>query len=132
MPKSNPGAVIIFNSVDLHHVREEREARIQQDRKALFRSEAVRERELYIARQSDLTIVVSSVEKDIIEATIPGTAVAVMPLFRKGSTQVEGFEHRRGIGFVGGFGTLRMSMPSGISSKRSGPKYTTSTPAPPV
>ena len=102
--RSNPGAVIIFNSVDLHHVREEREARIQQDRKALFRSEAVRERELYIARQSDLTIVVSSVEKDIIEATIPGTAVAVMPLFRKGSTQVEGFEHRRGIGFVGGFG----------------------------
>ena len=101
--RSNPGAAIIFNTVDLHHVREEREAKIRQDRRALFRSGAVRERELYTARQSDLTIVVTSLEKDILEAAIPGAAVAVMPLFRKVSTQVEGFERRRGIGFIGGF-----------------------------
>jgi glycosyltransferase involved in cell wall biosynthesis len=101
--RSNPGAAIIFNTVDLHHVRDEREAKIRQDRKALFRSGETRERELYIARQSDLTIVVSNWEKEILEAAIPGTPVAVMPLFRKVPKQIEDFERRRGIGFIGGF-----------------------------
>ena len=101
--RSNPGATIIFNTVDLHHVRGEREAKMRQDRKALWCSETVREREFYISRQSDLVIVVSSLEEEIIKAAVPGAPVTVMPLFRKVLTKVEGFERRRGIGFVGGF-----------------------------
>jgi FkbM family methyltransferase len=101
--QSNPGACVIFNTVDLHFLREEREARIRNDIKALFRSAEVRERELYVARQSDLTIVVSGTEKEIVEAAAPGTNVAVMSLFRPLPPQVGSFDDRSGIGFIGGF-----------------------------
>ena len=101
--RSNPNAAVVFNTVDLHHVREKREAKLRQDRRSLLRAATVQERELYISRQSDITIVVSSREQEIINAAAPGAHVAVMPLFRKVPAQIDGFERRRGIGFIGGF-----------------------------
>lgn len=100
---ANPAAHVIFNTVDLHFLREEREARLHRDNAALFRSAAVRDREIYIARQSDLTIVVSHAEQDILQAEVPGTTVAVMPLYRPLSAKVNAFEGRKGVGFIGGF-----------------------------
>lgn len=101
--RANPRGFIIFNTVDLHHIREEREARLRNDREALFRACATRERELYVARQSDLTIVVSSLEVAVVEAAIPGAKVAVMPLYRSPPAVVAAFAERGGIGFIGGF-----------------------------
>ncbi|MCE9631739.1 MAG: FkbM family methyltransferase [Planctomycetia bacterium] len=101
--RGNPQADIIFDTVDLHHVREDREARLRQDREAMFRAKTVLERELYLASQSDLTIVVSSVEKEILTKAVPGAAIGEMPLFRKLPAIVPDFTNRRGIGFVGGY-----------------------------
>ncbi len=101
--RANPGACVVFNTVDLHFVREEREANIREDKEALFRSAMLRERELYVARQSDLTIVVSSMEKEVVESAAPGTNVNVMPLFRPLPPKVKTLRNRRGVGFIGGF-----------------------------
>lgn len=101
--RCNPQGSIIFNTVDLHHVREGREAQLRQDREAMFRAQAVLDREIYLTRQSDLTIVVSSIEKDILAAAVPGAAIGVMPLVRRLPAAIPGFEFRSGIGFVGGY-----------------------------
>lgn len=100
---ANPAAHVIFNTVDLHFLREEREARLHGDNAGLFRSAAVRDREMYIARQSDLTIVVSHAEQDIVQAEVPGATVAVMPLYRPLPANVNAFQGRSGVGFIGGF-----------------------------
>jgi glycosyltransferase involved in cell wall biosynthesis len=98
------GAKIIFNTVDLHHVREEREARLKQDRRALNVAHGTRERELAIARLADATIVVSREEESLLHKAIPGFTVCHIPLARDCPGRVNGYAERQGIGFIGGFG----------------------------
>lgn len=101
--RGNPRADIVFNTVDLHFVREERAAKIRVDREGYFRAQTIRERELYVVRQSDLILVVSSLEKDIVLDSVPGAPVQWMPLFRALPPRVSDFASRSGIGFVGGY-----------------------------
>jgi FkbM family methyltransferase len=100
-----PRATIIFNPVDLHHLREVRAARIGGDIGALRRAEATSEREFYIVRQADATTVVSASERALLEEKVAGTAVFYMPLARpvRSHDVIPGFDARAGIGFVGGF-----------------------------
>ena len=100
-----PRTRTIFNTVDLHYLREERVARLHEDTIALRRAEATRERELYLVRQADATTVVSAAERQILERAVPGARVFEMPLARpvRAQANVPGFEQRLGIGFVGGF-----------------------------
>ena len=99
----SPDAKIIFNTVDLHYLREEREARIRDDRIALSSAQSTKERELYIARQADVTLVVSDNEKEIIEREVPGAIVSMIPLMRDCPGPVKNFKNREGIGFIGSF-----------------------------
>ena len=100
-----PQARLIFNTIDLHHLRREREAAISGDQAAMRAAEAMRERELYLVDQADATIVVSSTERAILARAVPGAAVFEMPLARpvRSAGDIPGFEHRNGVGFVGGF-----------------------------
>ena len=101
--KGAPKARVVFNTIDLHHIREKRMAQVSQDVIASHNSDATRAREIYITRQSDATIVVSGVEKDILNAQVPGAAVFEMPLIVTTRKSIPDFEARRGVGFVGGF-----------------------------
>ena len=96
-------AKIIFNTVDLHYVREARMARLNGDLDALAESERTRDREELLTARSDLTIVVSSVENEILEASVPGANVLTLPLARAIHPPVTPFYRRSGIGFIGGF-----------------------------
>ena len=98
-----PQARVIFNSVDLAHVREERHARLTQDAARLAAAATVREREEAIIRASDATIVVSRTELDLLAQDIPEALVAELPLARPLSPPVSPFARRHGIGFIGGF-----------------------------
>jgi FkbM family methyltransferase len=98
-----PQARIIFNTVDLHHVRELRESAGRKDANGMLKSYLTREREFYVARQSDATIVVSAVEKSLLDHEIPGSAVYEMPLSRPLHDSFPGFSERTGVGFIGGF-----------------------------
>ena len=98
-------ARLIFNTVDLHYLRREREAAINGDQAAMRATEAIREREFYIAAQADATIVVSATERDLLARAVPGAAVFEMPLARpvRAADDIPHFERRNGVGFVGLF-----------------------------
>ncbi len=98
-----PDAKIVFNTVDLHYVREERSARLSGDADALANAQRTRDREELIIGRSDLTLLVSSVEEEIMQASVPGCRTAVVPLARQINPPRTPFAKRSGIGFVGGF-----------------------------
>ena len=99
-----PRAKIVFDTVDLHFKREERQAEVLED-EALRRGAALRKRqELRLALRSDLTLVVSKVEKAMLEAEFPGLNVQVLSnIHPMDEADPPPFEHRRGIVFIGGF-----------------------------
>ena len=98
-----PTAKIIFNTVDLHFLREEREAALRNDAAAAARAAKSRETELQSISKSDITIVLSSYEKEMLENAAPNALVRVVPLVRNipGKLDAPGFEKREHVLFVG-------------------------------
>lgn len=99
-----PHARIIFNTVDLHFVREEREGALKNDPALIVRARRTREMELDFAAQADATVVVSSSEKLLLDELAPEARTHVVPLIRQFEDLREGaFSQRRDIAFIGGF-----------------------------
>ena len=98
-----PTAKVVFNTVDLHYIREARAARLSGDPAALDAAERTRDREEALVARSDLTLVVSSIEEEILHASVPGCRTLVLPLARDIHPPRAGFAERAGIGFIGGF-----------------------------
>lgn len=99
-----PNTPVIFDTVDLHFLREQREAVFYQDevksRKAVER-EAL---ELKLIAESDAAIVVSPVERAVLKRKLPAQHVAIVSNIhaaRQGA--VPSFESRRDFLFIGGF-----------------------------
>jgi glycosyltransferase involved in cell wall biosynthesis len=99
-----PGARLVFDTVDLHFLREEREAELVQDPGLKAAVAIRREQELSMAKLFDLTLVVSRVEKEILERECPGVEVMVIPnIHTIDPAEPPGFELRQDIVFIGGF-----------------------------
>ena len=96
-------ARIVFNTIDLNFLREERRARLMEDEAALAVALQVRQREEQIIRASDATIVVSKAELEFLASEIPDALVVEMPLARPLAPPANPFAQRTGIGFIGGF-----------------------------
>jgi len=97
-------ARLIFNSIDLNFLREERRARVLQDEAVLAGVAELRDREEHLIRSSDMTFVVSATEQALLAESIPEGLTVQMPLARRICKPVKTFDERRGIGFIGGFG----------------------------
>ncbi|GBQ19221.1 hypothetical protein AA12717_0177 [Gluconacetobacter sacchari DSM 12717] len=98
-----PDARIIFNTVDLYFLREQRAALLSGDRDALEQAGRTRDREEWLVGHADLTIVVSETEKEILSTAVPRAPVLLQPLVRDIVPPAAPFSARRGVGFVGGF-----------------------------
>lgn len=99
-----PDARIIFNTVDLHFVREEREGALKNDPALILRARRTRDIELDCARAADATLVVSSSEKVLLDELVPEARTHVVPLIREFAEQrAATFAERGDIAFVGGF-----------------------------
>jgi glycosyltransferase involved in cell wall biosynthesis len=96
-------ARVVFNTIDLNFLREERKAKLLSDKRLLDLLPRLREREEHIIRESDATILVSDAEMQLIEKSIPEAFCVQMPLARPINPPITPFAQRRGIGFVGGF-----------------------------
>jgi glycosyltransferase involved in cell wall biosynthesis len=96
-------ARVVFNTIDLNFLREERRARLMEDEVALAVALQVRQREEQIIRASDATIVVSKAELEFLASEIPDSLVVEMPLARPLAPPATPFAARAGIGFIGGF-----------------------------
>jgi len=100
-----PQAQVVFDTVDLHFLREERQAHLDQN-PALHAAVARRkEQELRLAREADLTLVVSPIEKDVLEKECHNEIdVRIMPtIYPAAVTNPPGFEGRKDLVFIGGF-----------------------------
>lgn len=98
-----PQAKIIFDTVDLHFLREERLAELKQS--ATLRQSAAerKQQELGIARRADLTLVVSPVERELLARIAPALPVAVVSNIHTTHGSRIPFAARHGVLFIGVF-----------------------------
>jgi glycosyltransferase involved in cell wall biosynthesis len=75
-----PLSLIYFNTVDLHHLREMRGARLSGNQAAMISALETERIETRLASIADMTIVISESEKGIIETKAPFSRVEIIPL----------------------------------------------------
>ena len=99
-----PNARLVFHTVDLHHIREARQAETEDSEKLRKQAKITKKTELRLARKADAIVVVSDHEKKLLKEAVDGTPVFHMPLIREipraGRTS---FGKRHGIAFIGNY-----------------------------
>lgn len=100
--KYAPQAKLIFNTVDLHFLRYERELQLFGDANAAAVTKA-RNSELQVVRNSDITIVISEREAEILRSFEPSAKLHVIPILREIPGRRGTFSERRDICFLGNF-----------------------------
>jgi GT2 family glycosyltransferase/glycosyltransferase involved in cell wall biosynthesis len=98
-----PQARVLFDTVDLHYLREQRAAKVEQSEALAKQAEATREAELDLIRRCDVTLVVSPVELELLSREAPGQRVEVLSNIHEVHGRRAGFDARKDIWFVGGF-----------------------------
>jgi len=96
-----PQAAVVYDTVDLHWVREARRAEIEGSEEVREEAERLKGMELWAARACDVTLVVSPVEKEILEQELYGIKVEVIPNIHPVRGSRQPFEERRDLLFVG-------------------------------
>ncbi len=98
-----PEAKILYDTVDLHFLRERRQAEVEDDASLRASAERYHHQELSLARSADATLVVSPVEKEVLLAEDPTLDVHVIPNIHADQPAGLGFGWREGLLFVGNF-----------------------------
>jgi glycosyltransferase involved in cell wall biosynthesis len=99
----NPNAGIIFDTVDIHFVRLEREYEVSKDPLVLAEARRYRELETRLVKSSDIVWCASTVDKEVIEREAKSTEFAVVPTIHELRDRGKPFEERQHLLFVGGF-----------------------------
>lgn len=97
-----PRARRVFDTVDLHFLREARRVRLS-DARPSAEAERLKARELAVARRCHLTLVVSPAEKDLIVREAPDLTVEVLSLIHTPEPTQTPFARRSGILFIANF-----------------------------
>ena len=97
-------AKVIFDTVDLHFIREQRAAELNNN--GPLRRQALRSRkqELDLIARSDFTYVVSAGEQAILASLLPESSVHLLTNIHEVHGRAAAFHARRDMVFVGGFG----------------------------
>lgn len=98
-----PRATVVFDTVDLHHLREQREAELSGDAARLRAAARTRKVELELIAQSDLTWVVSHAEQALLAGEMPSARVDVVSNIHETGGAGPGFAAREGLLFVGSY-----------------------------
>jgi O-antigen biosynthesis protein len=98
-----PRARIVFDTVDLHFLREERLAALGGGRAAAASARARRDEELALIAKADVTLVVSHAEQAVLRELAPAADVRLVSNVHELSPTVVPWEARRGLVFIGGF-----------------------------
>ncbi len=98
-----PQARIVFDTVDLHFLREEREAKLANDETAVARAAETREAEIAMIHACDATIVVSDIEHRLLRTLTPSARIYIASNVHQLERNRPGFDKRNGALFVGGF-----------------------------
>lgn len=98
-----PQARRVFDTVDLHYLRERRGAELAGDAALLRNAERTRTRELAVMADSDVTVLVSDAERVQLQADAPDVQVALISNLHEVAGGGARWEQRRDLVFVGGF-----------------------------
>jgi O-antigen biosynthesis protein len=104
-----PQALLAYDTVDLHFVRETRHAEVERESDGdtaaalAARARAFRELELSLVRSCDVSLVVTGAERAELEAEVPGARVVVLPNAHEVGGPADGPDGRAGLLFVGSF-----------------------------
>lgn len=98
-----PTVPLIFDTVDLHFLRGQREAELAESKEKHDEAEKMRVFELKAISECDATIVVSAFEKDILAVQVPKARVTVVSNIHRTESNVPPFKGRRDFVFIGGF-----------------------------
>jgi glycosyltransferase involved in cell wall biosynthesis len=101
--KHCPRAKLIFDTVDLHYLREQREAELSGSARAMKSAAETRRTELGVVRRVDATVLVSAEEARRVQEVCPDSDLRIISMIHDPLADIEDFEGRRGILFVGGF-----------------------------
>jgi O-antigen biosynthesis protein len=99
-----PRARVLFDTVDLHFIREQRAASVTGAPALMRQARRSMARELAMVERCDVTLVVSEDEREVLRREAPGASVEVVSNIHEAHGRVNGFEQRSGMLFVGGFG----------------------------
>jgi glycosyltransferase involved in cell wall biosynthesis len=99
-----PWARVIFDTVDLHFRRMQREADLRGDARLAHEAERMRDREVSCVRSADVTVAVSEEERQMLLDLVPEAVVETVPnVFQLPEGRPPGPACRTGLLFVGGF-----------------------------
>jgi O-antigen biosynthesis protein len=102
--ETNPSAFVVFDTVDVNHVREFRHARVSRNLNILRRAMAMKEQELRAVSAADCTVAVTSTDAELLRREAPGARVEVVTLAvpaRRGP--VPGPAGREGLLYLGNY-----------------------------
>jgi glycosyltransferase involved in cell wall biosynthesis len=97
-----PQAVVVFDTVDLHYLRESREAVMRGDERLRRHADATRRREIGLVGRADITWVVSPIERGLLQDARPAADVRIVSNIVDEDVPGLPFGARRDLLFVGG------------------------------
>jgi glycosyltransferase involved in cell wall biosynthesis len=97
-------AQVLFDTVDLHFIREQRAAELTGMASLMRQASRSRTRERAMVARCDITLVVSESERDVLAREAPGAHIEVVSNIHVAHGRARDFHGRSGMLFVGGFG----------------------------
>ncbi|NNL95266.1 MAG: glycosyltransferase, partial [Xanthomonadales bacterium] len=101
--KHCPDAAFVFDTVDLHYLREKRLAELEDSATLKAVARQTRRSELSVIEDSDAVLVVSPAEVEVLAEDAPGAEVHVLSNVHEVPGQRRGFDERSDLFFVGGY-----------------------------
>ncbi|MEO8670433.1 MAG: glycosyltransferase [Tahibacter sp.] len=98
-----PNAKLIFDTVDLHYLREQRAAVLEGSAELARLADKTRAQEQKLMRSCDLTLVVSPIEQELLARELPQVRVEILSNVHEVFGSRRGFAERRDLVFVGSF-----------------------------
>ena len=98
-----PQARLLFDTVDLHYLRERRAAELHGNALGLRAAQRTRKLELALVAAADTTLVVSEAERDVLSQDAPQARVQVLSNLHHLAAGGPDWAQRRDLLFVGGF-----------------------------
>lgn len=98
-----PQSRVIFDTVDLHYLREQREAQLTQDPDVLRKAQERQLREDSLIKEADETWVVSPIEQQMLQENWPNKSIQLVSNIVDVTEPVTPFALRRDWLFIGGF-----------------------------
>ncbi len=99
----SPATTITIDTVDVHFLRERRQAELAHDKAGLKKATVTKKREMSIYGRADLVITVTEADAEILRRAGLKTPIDIVPNVHAAVEVIPGYEARRGLLFVGNF-----------------------------